>query len=267
MLASDYTYQEVNKIMQECRALDREEMIKRPRRDKRQGGPRKFVLVTKWDPRQPNIHGALKNMMNILYLNPENAKCFPRGSIIAGFRRQRNLGEIIAPTKPKREARVVTQHGCFPCDAPRACTLHQSGALQQVTFVTSRYDGARHYIKHKVDCKTPNVIYYIYCDCQFPSDYVGSSKNMKTRWSKHKNDIRYSNWTACGLTRHFGENHRNNIEEAINNLKVTLVDCSDKEEDLKQLEDRWILKMGTLFTGLNSHNEVLRNSRRNYGKS
>ena len=90
---------------------------------------------------------------------------------------------------------------------------------------------------------------------------------MKTRWSKHKNDIRYSNWTACGLTRHFGENHRNNIEEAINNLKVTLVDCSDKEEDLKQLEDRWILKMGTLFTGLNSHNEVLRNSRRNYGKS
>ena len=267
LLASDYTYQEVNKIMQECRALDREEMIKRPRRDKRQGGPRKFVLVTKWDPRQPNIHGALKNMMNILYLNPENAKCFPRGSIIAGFRRQRNLGEIIAPTKPKREARVVTQHGCFPCDAPRACTLHQSGALQQVTFVTSRYDGARHYIKHKLDCKTPNVIYYIYCDCQFPSDYVGSSKNMKTRWSKHKNDIRYSNWTACGLTRHFGENHRNNIEEAINNLKVTLVDCSDKEEDLKLLEDRWILKMGTLFTGLNSHNEVLSNRRRNYGKS
>ena len=51
--------------MQECKALDREEMIKRPRRDKRQGGPRKFVLVTKWDPRQPNIHGALKNMMNI----------------------------------------------------------------------------------------------------------------------------------------------------------------------------------------------------------
>jgi len=71
----------------------------------------------------------------------------------------------------------------------------------------------------------------------------------------------------CGLTRHFGENHTNNIEEAIRNLKVTLVDCSENEENLKLLEDRWILKMGTLFTGLNSHNEVLSNRRRNYGKS
>ena len=205
--------------------------------------------------------------MNILYLNPENVKCFPRGSIIAGFRRQRNLGEIIAPTKPIRTARVVTQQGCFPCNSPRSCVLHQSGNLQQVTFVKSRYDGARHYIKHKIDCKTPNVIYYIYCDCQFPSDYVGSTKNMKQRWSKHKGDIRNSKWTACGLTRHFGENHTNNIEEAIRNLKVTLVDCSENEENLKLLEDRWILKMGTLFTGLNSHNEVLSNRRRNYGKS
>ena len=47
------------------------------------------------------------------------------------------------------------------------------------------------------------------------------------------------------------------IEEAIGNLKVTLVDCSENEENLKMLEDRWILKMGTLFTGQNSHNEVL----------
>ena len=131
---------------------------------------------------------------------------------------------------------MVTQQGCFPCNSPRSCVLHQSGNLQQVTFVKSRYDGARHYIKHKIDCKTPNVIYYIYCDCQFPSDYVGSTKNMKQRWSKHK-------------------------------LKVTLVDCSENEENLKLLEDRWILKMGTLFTGLNSHNEVLSNRRRNYGKS
>ena len=126
---------------------------------------------------------------------------------------------------------------------------------------------ARHYIKHKIDCKTPNLIYYIYCDCQFPSDYVGSTKNIEHRWSKHKGDIRNGNWTACVLTRHFGENHSNNIEEAIGNIKVTLVDCSENEENLKLLQDRWILKMGTLFTGLNSHNEVLSNRTGNYGKS
>ena len=162
---------------------------------------------------------------------------------------------------------MVTQCGCFPCDAPRACGLLQSGILQQVSFVQSRYDRAKHYIKHKIDCKTPNVIYYIFCDCQSPSDYVGSTKNMKARWSTHKSDIRHGNWTACGLTRHFGEKHRNNIEEAISKLKVVLVDCSPNEKDLKRLEDKWILRMGTLFTGLNSHNEVLSNTRRNYGNS
>ena len=86
---------------------------------------------------------------------------------------------------------------------------------------------------------------------------TGSTKDMKQRWSKHKGDIRNSNWTACGLTRHFGEHHTNNIEEAIRNLKVTLVDCSENEENLKLLEDRWILKMGTLFTGPNSHKDFL----------
>ena len=82
-----------------------------------------------------------------------------------------------------------------------------------MTFVKSRY----HNIEHKIDCKTPNLIYYIYCDCQFPSDYVGSTKNIEHRWSKHKGVIRNGNWTACVLTRHFGENHSNNIEEAIGN--------------------------------------------------
>ena len=90
---------------------------------------------------------------------------------------------------------------------------------------------------------------------------------MKARWSTHKSDIGHGNWTACGLTRHFGEKHRNNIEDAISKLKVVLVDCSPNEKDLKRLEDKWILRMGTLFTGLNSHNEVLSNTRRNYGNS
>ena len=69
--------------------------------------------------------------------NKEIKICFPIGSIITGFRRQRNLGEIVAPSKPKREARAAEQGGCFPFSGSRACALHQSGALQQVKFVVS----------------------------------------------------------------------------------------------------------------------------------
>ena len=57
------------------------------------------------------------------------------------------------------------------------------------------------------------------------------------------------------------------LRKQLETSRLLLIDCSENEENLKLLEDRWILKMGTLFTGLNSHNEVLSNRRRNYGKS
>ena len=107
-MASNYTRQEIDVVMEGCKHLDREEIIKRPRKDKRRrGGSKKFVICSKWDPRQPNVHEGVKSLEEILYMNRENEKCFPRGgSIIAGFRRQKNLGEIIAPSKPVRKARV-----------------------------------------------------------------------------------------------------------------------------------------------------------------
>jgi hypothetical protein len=92
LLASGYSRMEIDRVMGECQNLDREEIIRRPRKDKRRGGPRKYVMCSTWDPRQPNVHEGMKLLENILYENSENRKCFPKGSIISGFRRQRNLG-------------------------------------------------------------------------------------------------------------------------------------------------------------------------------
>ena len=90
---------------------------------------------------------------------------------------------------------------------------------------------------------------------------------MKSRWSKHKYDIRNSNWTVCGLTRHFGQYHAGDLEAANSALQVVLLDCCEQEEDLKSVEDRWICDFGTLFVGLKTLNEVLSNKRRNFGTS
>ena len=59
------------------------------------------------------------------------------------------------------------------------------------------------------------------------------------------------------------------MEVAIANLKVTLVDylMGFTEKGLKKIEDKWMVNLGTLFTGANSRNEVLSNKRRNYGGS
>ena len=51
------------------------------------------------------FHLFKNRLYSVINFNEENKKAIPKGSIIAGFRRQRNLGEIIiVPSKPKRVA-------------------------------------------------------------------------------------------------------------------------------------------------------------------
>ena len=71
-------------------------------------------------------------MEGILYDSPENV--FPRGSIIPAFTRGRNLGEVIAPTKPVRERRERFRGAAFPAPPGSACStrkpFRRSGASQ-----------------------------------------------------------------------------------------------------------------------------------------
>ena len=270
LLTSDYSRKEVEKVMKECKEMDREEMVRRPRRPRRQQREKKFALVTTWDPRAANVKSGLDKFKEILYQSPENRTLFPPGSIIPGFKRQQNLGEIIAPSKPVRDQRAQVQGGTFPCNAPRSCALHpigalqQTGALQLVDRIQSQYDGVWHLIKRRSQCDTPSLIYHIRRPCgpltpavplwphtrghTTATDYVGSTKDLKVRWRRHKWDIRHQVWEACGLTRHFAHCHQGNLEEAINNLQVTILDHLEgeySEVGLKALEDRWMVNLGT----------------------
>ena len=269
LVASNYDRVEVEKTMEECKGMDRKELIRKSRRNRRNAGPKKIVFTSKWDPRGPNVHEAMKSFQRCLYMDKENEKAFPPGTLMNGFRRQKNVGEIIAPSKPIRVAKQQPAggRGCYPCNAPRSCNLHQSGALQLVNSIKSSYDGVVHKIYKHLECTTPNVIYHIRCPCA-SGNYVGSTTDMKARWSQHKSDMRHGNWTACGLTRHFGQCHRHNMEETIAKLEVTLLDSCEVEENLKRVEDKWMCNLGTLFIGgLNTRNEVVNNSRKNFGRS
>ena len=266
LMASGYSRKEVEKEMEEARQVDRVELIRRPPRARASG--RKFAMVSRWDPRGPNIKEGLKQLESILYENPENLRIFPRGSIIPAFRRGRNLGEIIAPTKPLRERPERVEGGSFACDS-RRCLLHQSGALQLVDTITSRADGQTYRLPKRTTCTTRYVIYHILCPCAHPKDYVGSTQDPKVRWSHHKSHCRVGNWGNCGLTEHMGQHHQDDMEGAIANLKVTLLDHlagNYREERLLQLEKDWIIKLGTFGpTGLNTRNQLLSQQRRNWG--
>ena len=49
------------------------------------------------------------------------------------------------------------------------------------------------------------------------------------------------------------------MEAASAGLQVVFLDSWEDEQGLKKTEDKWMCDIGTLFTGLNSHNEVLSN--------
>ena len=90
LLASDYSREEVGEVMERAKNMDRNNMINGNRNNRRRT-QKKYVLCSKWDPRQPNVREGLKLFEEVLYLSEENIKAFPKGSIIAGFRRQKNL--------------------------------------------------------------------------------------------------------------------------------------------------------------------------------
>ena len=110
---------EVNQIMDEVTGLtknssgdfvrgpareNREDFIFWPCRSRSAGArAKKHVLVTDWDPCNPDISAILRKHKSTLYRDPINRRLFPNGSVIAGFQRRRNLGEMVAPTLPRRQ--------------------------------------------------------------------------------------------------------------------------------------------------------------------
>ena len=136
-----------------------------------------------------------------------------------------------------------------------------------------------HLVHEDYDLKEKNrwFIYHIQ-DKTCSKSYIGSTVNMYSRWSAHKSDIKHGRAEKSGLSRHHAEGCPGDIDDEKSHLEVTLIDSMDvtKEElqaakhkqgpgcmcelcnRLKNLEDGWILKLGTFFWphGLNTRDEL-----------
>ena len=187
--------------------------------------------------------------------DPVNRRLFPEGSVIAGFRRWRNLGEFVAPTVPRRQPRPPPgDGGCGPCPSTRD-QIHQH--LVTTNYVTSPWDKKTRKILKSVNCLTPNLIYYLKCvNCPAGPNvvphYVGSSVRFKGRWSAHKSDMTRGIGKDCGFCEHWARHHSQNPTD-LSSIKIYLLDfCEDpglKEDDypnLKRLEEKWMVSLGSL---------------------
>ena len=234
----------------------REDRIFRPRKNRNLSGNKKFVLVSNWDPRNPDIATVLRENKDTLYRDPVNRRLFPEGSVMSGFRRRRNLGEIICPTNPRRQPRPpnvpVGGGGCEPCGA-RRCQIHQN--LVTANRVISPWDNRPKKIYKHLNCSTPNLVYYLKCgQCPCPGipHYTGSTVDFKARWRSHKSDMTRLAGRCCNFCEHWSRHHSG----APNDLGGVQIFFLDSVEDpgpkaegypkLRQLESKWMVDLGSL---------------------
>ena len=231
---------------------NRENFINRPRRNRRNKGAKKHVLVSTWEPRNPDIGKILKKNINTLYRDPINRRLYPKGSVIAGFRKRRNLGEMIAPTKPRRVPRPPPggDPGCGPCDASR-CQVHKN--LITTDTVVSPWDNRTRKIRKPLNCKVKNIVYYLKCGSH-GAHYCGSSVDFRARWRNHISDMRKGKGDDCNFCEHWSRCHKEALTD-LSPIQIFFVDsCEDPGSKadgyplLRKLEDRWMVQMGSLGT-------------------
>ena len=114
---------------------------------------------------------------------------------------------------------------------------------------------------------------------------VGSTTSPPDRWRTHKSTCNSQKSNSTGLSKHFKLGCPNDLGRDKITLDFTLLDCYDTTggklleaghlpgpqcrcsecENLKRLEDMWILKLGSLYSGgLNLRDEVKAKSRCNW---
>ena len=138
----------------------------------------------------PTYHPITSEIHTIIRKNREEISLLD--TIKLSSRRDRNLKEMLAPSIPyvHRKDREVNQLGsCSRCGSQRCC-LCKIGILVETNKFCSFTVRFKYRIFRPLNCISVNVIYKIDCIlCKL--GYIGStSKQARTRWAKHKYDIK-----------------------------------------------------------------------------
>ena len=141
--------------------------------------------------------------------------------------------------------------GFFPCNKCNTCAHSRV-----VKELISPRDGRRWRINQHLTCKTPFVVYLLFCKIH-NEYYTGSAINLRFRWALHKSDIKKRRVNKCRLTQHVLRlQHPADVEVPF--LEIYAVEAVDKEEDLLQKELFWQANFGTVFKdgGLNFRKDL-----------
>ena len=140
------------------------------------------------------LEKTIKKQSHLLKSSPELQEIFPSKSVFPAYRRNKNLKELLAPSRffnRNEDQNQPVAEGCFKCDEKR-CDLSQHYLIQYTkfqSFATNRI----YWIHQQLYCSSKNVMYLASCTlCR--KQYVGStSTEIKERFRNHKSSIEINN--------------------------------------------------------------------------
>eukprot|EP01083_Nonionella_stella_P092234 258124_1 len=165
-------------------------------------------------------------------------------------------------SKPSRH-QIVGCHACNKCVL--CCRTKEAHGLRFLVegdhFICNK-TGYRYPIKQDFNCNSTYVIYMLFCSvCGVQS--IGSTVNIKSRFSSHKSDILWYKGDGCNMVEHFNiQSDCRNTTNNLTNLRIMIIDGIDParhgENDqildglLNRLEIEWQSRLLTHIRGLNS---------------
>ena len=246
-------------------AINRSDLLKPKGRNKRTVVP----LVLDYNPNLPDIGKIIRNNLTILHANDTMREIFPDKSIIAAYRRPKNLKELLAPSrlrpvKTRDPGDLVQQAnlGCHKCsNRCDLCTNYFTESPSFRSFATRKI----YHIKQNLNCSSSNVIYLASCNkCKL--QYVGStSTQFKVRFRNHKSAM-LTNKNTCEVAIHF-----NNSPHSLSDFSFMCIEAitdtpiQSMDSVLLTREAYWSAQLFTLKPfGLNKRQEYKSSKRINF---
>ena len=130
-----------------------------------------------------------------------------------------------------------------------------NGVISVIILLTFQWDQRKWKIWGHLTCSTPNVVYLIRCKLHKNACYVGSTKNLKLRWAKHKSDAKLKRVNKCSVAHHVNAiDHPN--DTTFSYLQIFAIEVVSDEIYLVRRETWWQCNLGTIFKGLNVTKDI-----------
>ena len=215
--------------LQKVDKLERKSLLKYKKKKQNDRVP----LVITYSDGLPNIHSILRKNLKTLHRSDRMKEIFKEPSIVS-FRRDKNIKDILVHRKHNLQFYGET-HGCMKC-GHKKCALC-SHIIETPEFMDN--SGKIYKIQGNINCKTINVIYYIFCSKCNKYVYVGQTgDSLYQRMSLNFSKIR-TRKIDDPVAKHFCQ--KNHSAE---NLKVIGIEKVNGDRILREVKESfWIRKL------------------------